>query len=111
MSLTRRFGLLRGGFYALLTGAALLPTVSVAAEGAARLETFVPGDGAGYFALSISPAASARPAQPAGNDVLVLFDTSASQVNEFRQKGLEALEFFLSSLGANDRVQLTAVDL
>jgi len=77
----------------------------------ARMETFTKADGTEYFALAVMPDAALRPASIAGRDVVVLFDTSASQVNQFRDKGLEALEFFLGSLKPEDRVQLLAVDI
>lgn len=76
----------------------------------ARLETFVKPDGTGYFAMSvIGPAAQAPAATH--RDVVVLFDTSASQANEYRSMAIEAVDFFLTSLTADDRVQLYAVDL
>ena len=40
-----------------------------------------------------------------------MFDTSASQAGEFRDKALGALQSFLSSLGSNDHVKSVAVDL
>jgi len=74
----------------------------------AVLETFAAPDGTTYFALTLQadPAASA-PAR----DVVVLFDTSASQAGRFRQKALQALEGLRAGLGPNDRVQLLACDL
>ena len=78
---------------------------------AARMETFAAADGSEYFALAVLPGADQRPAAPSAHDIVVLFDTSASQVNHFRDKGLDALEFFLGSLGENDRVRLMAVDI
>ena len=118
MSLRRRLGLKRFGTWtaALLVLAGFAPEFSNAqlagAEtGAARLETFAPANGEGYFALSLAPAAAAKPTVAVGHDVLVLVDTSASQVNRFREKAFEALDFFLAGLGPNDRVQLAAVDL
>ena len=42
---------------------------------------------------------------------MILFDTSAGQAGTFRDKALEALDSVLHSAGANDRVQLFAVDL
>ena len=78
---------------------------------AARMETFAAADGSEYFALAVLPGADQRPAAPSAHDIVVLFDTSASQVNHFRAKGLDALEFFLGSLGENDRVRLMAVDI
>jgi tetratricopeptide (TPR) repeat protein len=75
---------------------------------AARLDTFTASDGATYFALSLPPVKA--PASDT-HDMIVLFDTSASQTGVYRDKALEALGGFLSALGAKDRVQLVAIDL
>ena len=88
------------------SGSAAVPGVA-----AARLETFTNTDGQSFVAMSVMPAAANRPAAPVARDIVVLFDTSASQVNEFREKGLAALDFFLASLDAADRVKLLAVDI
>ncbi|HUY31896.1 MAG TPA: VWA domain-containing protein [Pirellulales bacterium] len=76
---------------------------------AARLDTFIAPDGQGYFALSLSP----QWAQPkrTGNDLVVLFDTSASQAGAVREKALAAVEALLASLDGDDRVALLAVDV
>ncbi|MBN1591221.1 MAG: hypothetical protein JW888_17040, partial [Pirellulales bacterium] len=76
---------------------------------AARLDVFSHPDGATYFALSLKPAVEAG--EPNGSDVVVLFDTSSSQVGKFRDNALAALESLLAGLGPNDRVKLFAVDL
>jgi hypothetical protein len=80
-------------------------------EGAsdAQLETYVAPDGQGCFAMSLKPPI----AQPkaGGHDVVILFDTSASQAGEFREKAMAALESLAASLGGDDRAQLVAVDL
>ena len=75
----------------------------------ARLDTYVKPDGSGYFALSLSPNKS-LPAASA-NEVVVLFDTSASQVGVFRDRALAALRAFAGECQPTDRVQLIAVDL
>jgi tetratricopeptide (TPR) repeat protein len=90
------------------TGAA---AAAVPGAAAARIETFTNADGQSYVAMSVMPAAANRPTAPVARDIVVLFDTSASQVNEFREKGLAALDFFLASLDAADRVKLLAVDI
>ena len=76
---------------------------------AAHMDTFSTPDGANYFALSMKPAAAVPAAGP--RDIVVLFNTSASQMGEYRAKALEALKGFLAGLGAGDRVRLVAVDL
>ncbi|MCG2684963.1 MAG: hypothetical protein L6306_15270 [Planctomycetales bacterium] len=76
---------------------------------AVGVETFSVPDGGDYFALSMKPEGVAPAAGP--RDIVVLFNTSASQTGEFRAKALEALKGFLAGLGAGDRVRLMAVDL
>ncbi len=71
--------------------------------------TFAKPGGDTFFAISLAPNV-ARPAA-APRDVLVMFDTSASQAGEFREKALAALQSFLSSLDTNDRVKIAAIDL
>ncbi len=62
---------------------------SAAAVVPARLkETYVKSDGSGYFALILPPLADLPRA--AGHDIVVLFDTSASQVGEARARGSES---------------------
>ncbi len=75
----------------------------------ARLETYVKSDGAGYFALILPPQADLPRA--AGHDIVVLFDTSASQVGEGRQRGLKALRTLVSLCEQPDRIYLAAVDV
>ncbi len=75
----------------------------------ARLDTYVKADGTGYFALSLSPTQS-LPAADSG-EIVVLFDTSASQLGIFRERGLAALRAFAAECKPSDRLQLVAVDL
>ncbi len=93
---------------AVLSVAAFVPGVQPAAA-AARLIVHNHPDGSDYFALMLEPSVE----QPAAGarDVVVLFDTSASQTGEFRTKALTALRSALTNLRAEDRVQLMAVDL
>ena len=106
-----------------IVAAASISGAAVAQPGpeAARLESFTAGapaakdaqtpakPEANYFALSLRPAPIA-PA-PGPRDVVVLFNTSAAQVGEFRTQAREALDGLLGSLGPEDRVKLIAVDL
>jgi tetratricopeptide (TPR) repeat protein len=78
-------------------------------EQSCRLATFETAAGETYFALSLQPTVSARQSQ--GRDVVVLIDTSASQVSEFRVDSLQALDTMLVNLDPKDRVQLLAVDI
>ncbi len=98
-----------------LVGLVAVPSVILSAppakssNDAAHLEVYTKPDGASYFALSLMPQ-TPLPASPT-SDVVILFDTSASQMGAYREKGLQALSGLLKTLGDNDRVQLMAVDL
>ncbi len=81
---------------------------AMAAESAARLDTYSAPDGKHYFALSLA-AESLAP--PAAHDIVVLVDTSASQAGPYREKQLAALQSLLAKLSPQDRVALVAVDL
>ena len=76
---------------------------------AARLATYQKPSGEIYFALSVQAKLPDSAATP--RDVVVLFDTSASQTATFREDGLVALRTLLDRLGKKDRVKLIAVDL
>jgi hypothetical protein len=83
-----------------------------------RLHSYVKPDHSHYFAISLTPPRTAginpaahHAAAHHASDVVVLFDTSASQVGKFREQGLAALETMLSKLGADDRVHLIALDI
>ena len=74
----------------------------------ATLESYVKPSGESYFSLSLatSAAADTRP-----RDVVVLFDSSASQAGKYRASALDALSAMLKSLQPTDRVRLMSVDL
>ncbi len=76
---------------------------------AAGMATFAHPEGVTYFALTLKPTETAPTAGP--RDVVILFNTSAGQMGDYRVKGLEALKGLLAGLPANDRVQLMAIDL
>ncbi|MEX2187736.1 MAG: hypothetical protein WD875_13110 [Pirellulales bacterium] len=90
---------------------------NTASQGAAKRETIrvhayskvVDGNHRDYFAACLIPSASIE--AKAGADVVVLFDTSASQVAAFRDKALASLDALIARLGPQDRVHLMAVDL
>ena len=82
-------------------------TAGAAASGA-RLDTFAK-DGESYFALSLAPTSPPPAAKP--RDVVILFDTSASQTGAYRDKAMEALDATLAGLSPSDHVRLYAVDL
>ncbi len=74
-----------------------------------RLDTYETSDGTAYFAVSLAPNIAVPQAN--AHDVVILFDTSASQTSLFRDKGLSALDTLLASLQRGDSVHLMAVDL
>jgi len=79
-----------------------------AATPTGRMATFEKSPGESYFALSLTTQVDAK-SKP--TDVVILVDTSASQVGQFREQSLEAVKSVLQSLGESDRVKLMAVDL
>jgi von Willebrand factor type A domain len=92
---------------------AMLSSPVLAAEStlpSAELNTYQRDDGPTFFALSLTPAADL--ADASGNrDVVILFDTSASQSGIYRETALAAVEACIQKLRPQDRVQLLAVDL
>ncbi|MDA7493004.1 VWA domain-containing protein, partial [bacterium] len=90
-------------------------TTAFATDGAnVRISTFDTETGQGYFAASIKPVADstlqqASESQPA--DVVVIVDTSASQVGQFRTGSLAALEAIVDSLRPGDRIRIYAADV
>lgn len=75
----------------------------------AVLETFTKPGGPTFFALKLTPPGPQPPIAPL--DVIVLFDTSASQVGAYRVKALETLRTVLGSLSPKDRAAIVAVDV
>ncbi|MBN1853147.1 MAG: hypothetical protein JW829_10505, partial [Pirellulales bacterium] len=89
---------------------ALLIFVSMAAaEPTARLDTYRQSDGVTFFAASL--AAGQELPVIDRHDVVVLFDTSASQTSLYRDSAIAALDGLLAGLSPSDRVKLIAVDL
>ncbi|MFH1922447.1 MAG: hypothetical protein ABIP48_21510, partial [Planctomycetota bacterium] len=103
-----RLALLPAATMAVALAVTNLPGAEPSPE-AARLDGFTHTDGANYFALSLKPAQTA-PA-PGPRDVVVLYDSSASQTGQFRTQGLSALMALLGELSPEDRIQLVAVDV
>ncbi len=91
---------------AVCASLAMAGQLAVADE--ARLETYKAEDGQSYFTLTMPPSGD-RSSGP--RDVVVLFDTSASQAGMFRDTAIAALESCLGLLQDTDRVQVVAVDL
>ncbi|MFP6671284.1 MAG: hypothetical protein VB857_07715, partial [Pirellulaceae bacterium] len=76
---------------------------------AAQMTTFAKPSGETFFALSVKPNVEVKPI--ASHDVLVLFDTSASQTGLYRKDSLAALQTMLAAYPETVRVKLVAVDL
>ena len=94
---------------AIAVAASSLPGRSNVMAAESRLATFDSSTGEKYFALSLKPDNLGPPA--AAHDVVVLFDTSASQTGMYRDDAIAALETMVGTLGPGDRVKLVAVDL
>src|SRR3569623_328909 len=75
----------------------------------AQMETFSKPGGDTYFALKLTPPMARPAARP--HDIVVLFDTSASQTGAYRDKAIASLQALLGGMDASDRVALLAVDL
>ncbi|HVU88916.1 MAG TPA: hypothetical protein VHD36_16450, partial [Pirellulales bacterium] len=85
------------------TSAAVVP-----GDKTAHIDVFAK-DGQSHFALHLAPTVARPTSRP--RDVVILFDTSASQTGAYRDKALAALDALLAGLRPVDRVQLFAVDL
>jgi len=77
--------------------------------GPATFGSYAKPDGETFFALGLEVQFKAELVRP--TDVLILFDTSASQTAIFRDKALSMLDAMLEDLSPNDRVHLMAVDI
>ena len=76
----------------------------VPSHGVARLNTYTATDGENYFALSLKPDVDDPSART--TDLVVLIDTSASQVGEYQTAALSALQRLLEKLGETDTVKI-----
>ena len=86
-----------------------LSPLTTAAESEGVLHTYKKETGETFFALSLQ-AQQQLPAAGA-HDILVLFDTSASQIGEYRKDAMACLDSLLANLDAAHQVKLMAVDL
>src|SRR5262245_944001 len=96
------------GFGALCVWSASGETRSAPAKPSASGLRYDSPAGDSFFSLSLKAGALKAAAE---HDVVVLVDTSASQVGEHRRQALDVLDACLAALGENDRVQLFAVDV
>ena len=94
---------------ALTLAAAAVAAPPAGDASSAQLSTYDSPAGDTYFALSLPPLP--KPQEAFDHDVVVLFDTSASQTGAYRDDALTALKTLLGQLGKSDRVKLMAVDL
>ena len=79
-----------------------------------RIASYRASSGETYFAASIQPSADDAILQATGGsaaDVVVIVDTSASQVGGFRTDSIAALRSLVESLKPSDRVRLFAGDV
>ena len=79
------------------------------------MATYTRPDGESFFAVSLEHKVSLENKdsvpQTIARDVAILVDTSASQTGAFRDDSFKALTSLLELLPADNRVQLSAVDL
>jgi hypothetical protein len=87
----------------------LSPFVSADTANSSKMHTYDKASGESYYALSLSPNIELPTVE--AHDILVLVDTSASQVGEYRRDAMVCLESLLANLGKQHRVNLMAVDL
>ena len=69
-----------------------------------QIVTFEKATGGTFYALSLKPNVPVK--DDRGTDVLVLFDTSASQTGLYRDDAMESLKSMLSSFGEDVRVKV-----
>ncbi len=81
-----------------------------ATKPAAELGTYSRDASQTYYALSLTPP-SAAATQDQPHDVVILFNTAASQIGPYREASLAAIEACIAKLHPQDRVQLLAGDL
>ncbi len=79
------------------------------ADSAIEVYTHQGADGASYSAVAVTLAP--EEAKPVPRDLVVLVDTSASQLGEHRTQAFSVLSAMLAELPANDRVSVYAIDL
>jgi hypothetical protein len=73
------------------------------------METYSQPGGETFFALHLAPRIGQLKRK--AHDVVVLFDTSASQAGAYRETALAALDGLLAAMDTLDRVAILAVDL
>ena len=109
MSRCSAFAVFVSPWMALALAAAALAADPAGDASSAQLSTYDSPTGDTYFALRLPPLT--KPQAAFDHDVVVLFDTSASQTGAYRDDALTALRTLVGQLGKSDRVKLMAVDL
>ncbi|MEM7457161.1 MAG: hypothetical protein AAF456_22660 [Planctomycetota bacterium] len=99
----------RGIAVALLVTSLHVPVFGMPVQDeSSRMATYDDPRGEIAFALSLTPQMDAA---ELASDVVVFFDTSASQTGVYKRDSLATLENFLASLNDDDRVKIVAIDL
>ena len=75
----------------------LSPFVSADTANSSKMHTYDKASGESYYAMSLSPNIELSTAE--AHDILVLVDTSASQVGEYRRDAMVCLKSLLENLG------------
>ena len=83
--------------------------IAAHAADSAKMLTYADSNGDNFYALSIQPNTTLPVAS--AHDVLILVDTSASQIGAYRDDSLEAARSLINGLNSVDRVHLSAIDL
>src|SRR5215216_4397830 len=95
-------------FFALTGALAATTFAAVASKPSAELGTYTREGGKTYYALSLTPPAAVPQGQ--ARDVVIVFNTAASQTGPYRETALAAIEACIAKLHPQDRVQLLAAD-
>ncbi|MEO1498111.1 MAG: vWA domain-containing protein [Planctomycetota bacterium] len=99
----------RSALSCVLATVALATAVTAHADEPLSAWVHEDANGVRRFAASLPPVAEQQPSAPA--EVVVLVDTSASQVGMYRETALAATEALLATLEPGARVHLMAADL
>lgn len=95
--------------------ASAIPVVAADSDAAnSRIASYQTASGETYFAASVQPSADDAMLDATSNasaDVVVIVDTSASQISGFRTDSIAALRSVLGTLRSTDRVRLFAGDV
>lgn len=99
--------LFKSSFFACLTAAIVSAGPASAADGGAQTLTFQSPQGDTYFAVGVPSVAET----PGAKNHLLLIDTSASQIGDYRTLSHDVAKLFVASLPADHTVCLVAIDV